>query len=216
MRKTIINVNSEAIKHLSSVDDKFMILYRLIGEISYQTNRDPFSSIIETIIGQMLSNKVAKIFRDRLVKICSTGKIDVSSVKKLSIIELRNTGISNSKAKYILDFASSYNISDYSSKKLFNLTDDEIIKQITLHKGLGMWSAKMFLIFVLCRENILPYEDVAFMQSFTWYNGLTSTPSVDKIKMICRKWSPYNSIAARYLYKALDIGLTKSPFSSYM
>jgi DNA-3-methyladenine glycosylase II len=216
MHKIVINLNSESIKHLISVDDKFITLYHLVGEILYQTNSDPFSSIIETIIGQMLSNKVARIFRDRLIKICYTGKIDVASVQKLSIIELRNIGISSSKARYILDFAAAYNIADYSSNKLLSLTDDEIIKQITLHKGLGIWSAKIFLLFVLCRENIFPYEDMAFLQSFTWYNGLTSIPSVEEIKMICHKWSPYTSIAARYLYKALDKGLTKYPLASYM
>jgi DNA-3-methyladenine glycosylase II len=216
MRGSIINLNSKAIKHLVGVDDKFMTLYHLVGKISYQTNNDPFSAIVETIIGQMLSNKVARIFRDRLVKICHTGKIDVASVQKLSVIELRNIGISGSKARYILDFAAAYNLADYSSKKLLRLTDDEIIKQITWHKGLGIWSAKMFLIFVLGRENILPCEDVAFLQAFTWYNELTSTPSAEEVKMICHKWSPYTSIAARYLYKALDTGLTKQPFASYI
>jgi DNA-3-methyladenine glycosylase II len=214
MQQVIINSNSESIKHLVNADDKFAVLYRLIGEISYQVNNDPFSSVVETIIGQMLSNKVASIFTDRLVKICHTGKIDVASVQKLSVAELRDIGISGNKARYILDFASAYNPADYSSKTLSGLTDDEIIKRITLHKGLGIWSAKMFLLFVLCRENILPYEDVAFLQSFIWYEGLTSMPSVEEIKEICHKWSPYSSIAARYLYIALDRGLTKNSFIS--
>jgi DNA-3-methyladenine glycosylase II len=216
MQKAIVNSDSESIKHLVNVDNKFAVLYRLTGEISYPVNNDPFSSIVETIIGQMLSNKVAKVFKDRLVKICHTGKIDAASVQKLSIAELRNIGISGSKARYILDFASAYNHADYSSKKLSGLTDDEIIKRITLHKGLGIWSAKMFLLFVLCRENVLPYEDVAFLQAFTWYNGLPSIPGVEEIKEICHKWSPYSSIAARYLYIALDRGLTKESFTSYM
>jgi DNA-3-methyladenine glycosylase II len=216
MRKIIINLNSEAIKYLISVDNKFTTLYRLIGEISYQTNNEPFSFIVETIIGQMLSNKVTDIFIDRLVRICHTGKIDIASIQKLSVVELRGIGISVKKAQYILDFASTYNPTDYSSKKLLFLTDEEIIKRITSHKGLGIWSAKMFLLFVLCRENILPYEDVAFLQSFIWYNGLPSMPSVEEIKKMCHKWSPYTSIAARYLYKALDKGLTKHSLASYM
>jgi DNA-3-methyladenine glycosylase II len=216
MRKKVINLDSEAVKHLIGVDNKFTVLYRLIGELSYPVNNDPFSSIVETIIGQMLSNKVANIFTRRLVGICHTGKIDAASIQKLSAAELRGIGISGKKAQYILDFASSYNPVDYSSKKLLFRGDEEIIKQITLHKGLGIWSAKMFLLFVLCRENILPYEDMAFLQSLMWYNELSSMPGVEEIKQMCHKWSPYTSIAARYLYKALDQGLTKHPLASYM
>jgi DNA-3-methyladenine glycosylase II len=216
MQKTVIDLNSKAIKHLINVDNRFMVLYSLIGELSYQTNNDPFSFIVATIIGQMLSNKVADIFIDRLVKMCHTGKIDVISIQKLSVAELRSIGISGKKVKYILDFASTYNSADYSPKKLSFLTDEEIIKRITLHKGLGIWSAKMFLLFVLCRENILPHEDVAFLQSFMWYNELASMPSLEEIKRMSYKWSPYTSIVARYLYKALDKGLTKYPFASYM
>jgi DNA-3-methyladenine glycosylase II len=95
------------------------------------------------------------------------------------------------------------------------LSDDEIIKEITSIKGLGAWSAKMFLLFVLGRENILPLEDSAYMQAFIWYNGITSLPSKSEIMDLSDKWNPYNSIVARYLYRALDEGLTKKPFSTY-
>jgi DNA-3-methyladenine glycosylase II len=73
----------------------------------------------------------------------------------------------------------------------------------------------MFLLFVLGRENILPYEDSAFLQAFVWYNDLPSVPSKKEILKISEKWSPYMSVAARYLYRALDNGFTKKPFDSY-
>jgi DNA-3-methyladenine glycosylase II len=215
MRKIVIDSSSASIKHLVDCDNKFTVLYRLIGKISYQLNNKPFAFIVETIIGQMLSNKVADIFVDRLIEICYTGRIDIASIQKLSIIELRSIGISNKKAQYILDFSMNYNPADYSLKKLSSLTNEEIIKQVTTHKGLGIWSAKMFLLFVLGREDILPYEDVAFLQAFVWYYELDSIPKAEEIKTICHKWSPYTSIAARYLYKALDNGFTKRPFASY-
>jgi DNA-3-methyladenine glycosylase II len=215
MRKIVIDSNSESIKYLVDNDDKFQVLYRLVGKISYQLNNKPFAFIVETIIGQMLSNKVADIFVDRLIKICYTGNIDVASIQKLSIAELRSIGISCKKAQYILDFSMNYNPMDYSLKKLSLLTNEKIIKQVTAHKGLGIWSAKMFLLFVLDRKDILPYEDVAFLQAFVWYYGLSSIPKVEEIKAICHKWAPYTSVAARYLYKALDSGFTKCPFVSY-
>jgi DNA-3-methyladenine glycosylase II len=213
--KKIISVDSEQIKHLISVDEKFVTLYQLVGEMSYKTNLDPYSSIIETIIGQMLSNKVTHIFVERLNKICLTGKIDINSINKLSVEDLRSIGISRSKAQCIIEFTNEYTKNNYTRRKLLLLSDEEIIKKITSVKGLGTWSAKMFLLFVMDRENILPYEDMAFLQAFLWYKGLQSIPKVNEIKIICKKWEPYTSIAARYLYKALDNGLTKKPFILY-
>jgi len=215
MRKIVtLNENSDAIKHLISVDDQFFTLYRLIGEMPLRLSNDPYAFIVETIIGQMLSNKVSDIFIARLLELCG-GKIDALSVGQLSCAKLRTIGISNRKAQYILDFTKNYHPSDYSCKKMSALSDDAIIKKLTSIKGLGMWTAKMFLLFVLGREDILPYEDKAFLQAFAWYNGLESFPKTDEIKSMCQKWSPYTSIAARYLYRALDKGLTKNPFGSY-
>jgi len=214
-KKIRITIDSKSIKHLIGTDDSFVILYKHIGELSYQLEDDPYSFIIETIIGQMLSNKVAEIFINRLISICHSSKIDIDSIKQLSINKLRSIGISQRKAQCIIDFTNAYNKKSYTKKAISLLSDDEIIKNITSVKGLGIWSAKMFLLFVLGREDILPYEDAAFLQAFVWYNSLHYTPSKIDIKKICEKWSPYTSIAARYLYKALDNGLTKKPFTFY-
>jgi DNA-3-methyladenine glycosylase II len=214
-KEKIITVDSESVKHLINVDNKFITLYQLVGEMSYRINYDPYSSIIETIIGQMLSNKVAHVFVDRLNKICLSGKIDTESIGKLSVENLRSIGISRSKAQCIIEFTNEYNKNDYTRQTLSLLSDDEIMKKITSIKGLGNWSAKMFLLFVMDRENVLPYEDMAFLQAFVWYNGLQSIPKTNEIKKICKKWEPYTSISARFLYKALDKGLTKKAFDSY-
>lgn len=91
------------------------------------------------------------------------------------------------------------------------MSDQEIIRELTSIKGIGIWTAKMYLIFVLDRPNVLPYEDGAFLQAYRWAYK-TDNLSPDAIKKKCKKWSPYSSIAARYLYRALDTGLTKDEF----
>jgi hypothetical protein len=90
-----------------------------------------------------------------------------------------------------------------------------LLNKITSIKGLGIWSAKMFLIFVLGRENIIPFEDMAYIQSFLWYNNYLEIPNKNTILDICNKWTPYNSIVARYFYKALDKGFTQKSYNSY-
>jgi len=214
-RKITISRSTASIKYLFANDDKFHILFNLIGEITYKLDNDYYGFIIKTIIGQMLSNKVADILVERLEKLCISGKIDINSIEKLSFERLLTIGISRSKAQCIIDFTNYYSANKYNKRKFSRLSDDEIIKEITIIKGLGKWSAKMFLLFVLGRENIVPYEDSAFLQAFLWYYGMKSIPDKSKIIHLCNKWSPYNSIVARYLYKALDNGFTKKPFVSY-
>ena len=94
------------------------------------------------------------------------------------------------------------------------MTDSEIMKSLTSIKGIGNWTAKMYLIFVLNRPDILPVEDVAFLQAYQWlYKTDDRTPK--SVQKKCNKWKPYSSIAARYLYRALDGGLTKEEFHLY-
>jgi DNA-3-methyladenine glycosylase II len=214
-KKITLTIDSEPIQHLINADYKFQTLFNLVGALSYQLNNDPYTSIVETVVGQMLSNKVADIMIDRLINICESGRIDTGSIKQLSVDSMRSIGISRRKAQCIVDFTSTYNKKAYSIKNLSLLTDEEIIERITSIKGLGIWSAKMFLLFVMGRENVMPYEDMAFLQAFVWYHELPAVPPKDEIKEFCKKWSPYISIAARYLYKALDNGLTKKSFASY-
>ena len=95
--------------------------------------------------------------------------------------------------------------------KFVNQNDFEVIRDLTRLNGIGLWTAKMYLIFVLNRNNVLPYEDMAFIQAYSWMYKTTDV-SRESIEKRCKKWSPYASIGARYLYKALDSGLTKKEF----
>jgi len=101
------------------------------------------------------------------------------------------------------------NFSEFST-----MSDSEVNDKLTSIKGIGKWTAKMYLIFVLDRQNILPTEDAAFLQSYCWLYKVENPTKKDIIRK-CAKWSPYSSIAARYLYRALDLGLIKQEFHLY-
>ena len=94
------------------------------------------------------------------------------------------------------------------------MSDEEIIKQLTKLPGIGRWTAKMYLIFSLDRPDVLPVEDVAFLQGYQW-TYKTDDVSPAAVRKKCKKWSPYASIAARYMYQALDLGFTKQEFHLY-
>lgn len=99
--------------------------------------------------------------------------------------------------------------------KLPDMTDKAALKELVSLRGIGTWTAKMYLIFVLDRQDILPFEDVAFLQSYKWLYK-TEDVSTATIEKKCKKWKPYSSIAARFLYRALDIGFTKEEFHLYI
>ena len=155
----------------------------------------------------MLSNKAADVITQRFEKLCG-GTVTTQAVSGLSVADLRGVGLSNSKAGYILQLTENVLSGKLNFSILETLSDEEVLKTLTALRGIGSWSAKMYLIFMLCREDILPYEDGAFLQAYSWLYPMNGSKPAE-IVAACANWRPYSSIAARYLYQALDMGMTK-------
>ena len=205
--KLVITSSDPCIIHLKKKDKRLARLIERIGDIECNTHDDPFAFVVEEIVGQMLSNKVADVICDRLYSLCN-GEITPDSLLPITVADLRSIGISNAKSEYILLFADAIRTGKINLDTLANMPDDRVMQELMSLRGIGSWTAKMYLIFVLRRENILPLEDGAFMQSYKWLYG-KKKPTKEEILARGEKWSPYASIAARYMYRALDMGLTK-------
>jgi len=203
----IFTLESKEIKWLMKKDKKLARLIKRIGTLKYSLDANYFDFFVNTIIGQMLSNKAASAISGRLYDLCNNS-ITPQNIINLSIEKLRQTGISTAKSKYIMNLSKYVMDNPNFFKELNKMDDDNAIKEIKKLQGLDIWSAKMYLIFVLNRMDILPYEDVAFLQSFKW---LYSTDDINKdnIINICSSWKPYSTIASRYLYIGLDKGYVK-------
>lgn len=119
--------------------------------------------------------------------------------------------MSNAKVEYIRILTDAVKTGALVFSRLEHETDTNVVKKLTSLRGIGNWTAKMYLIFVLNRLNVLPYEDGAFLQAYRWLYK-TDDVSPASIKKKCKKWSPYASVAARFMYRALDMGLTKQEF----
>lgn len=202
--------NCEAVRYLSSKDKRLSKVISMLGPITYAPYEDAFAFLVNQILGQLLAAKVSKKMSERLELLCG-GTISPENVLKLSVSDIRSTGASTKKSEYILGLASAFANGEIDTALLNELPDKEIIRELTKIKGIGSWTAKMYLIFVLDRKDVLPFEDYAFLQGYGWLYKTEefSRKSVEKKTM---KWSPYRSIAARYLYKALDGGLIKREF----
>ncbi len=207
-----LSSDSESVKYLCQKDKRLEKVISMVGEITYQaySNGKEFEFLVHEIIEQMLSIKAGEKIYERLQALCC-GKNNPEMISTLTVEEIKGIGTSISKARSIKTVADAIIKSELDLKSLDTLSDDEVIKSLTKLHGIGMWTAKMFLIFALNRQDILTFEDVAFLQSYCWMYK-TEDKSKNSVIRKCKKWKPYSSIAARYLYRALDMGFTKEEF----
>lgn len=213
MQKYCISQKDEAVLLLMNKDKRLAKLISYIGDIECNVHSDSYAFIISEIVGQMLSNKVAKVINSRLLDLCD-GTISIDKVSRLSFEQLKTIGLSKAKCEYIIEFSKAVNEGTLNLSGLHLLPDDKVIYELTRIRGIGTWTAKMYLLFVLQRSDVLPIEDVAFLQGYKWLYG-TDDVSKDSVIKKCKKWKPYSSIAARYFYRAVDTGLIKSQFHLY-
>ena len=205
-----IDSSSTAVVYLSEKDRRLAKLITMVGEISYAPHDDGFEFLIHEIVEQMLSIKVGAILFDRLINLCN-GSITPEALSCLSTEDIKSIGLSSAKATYIRCTAQAVIDGDLKLNSFVSLPDEDVYKQLIATRGIGPWTAKMYLMFVLDRPDILPYEDSTFLNTYRWLYKTADT-SLTAIKKRCKKWSPYSSIASRYFYKAFDLGLTRQEF----
>lgn len=208
-----LNADSRPIQYLSSKDKRLAKVISTIGDISYTRHDDPYVFLIHEIIEQMLSVKAANAIFERLQILCG-GYITAEKIADLSDADIKTIGTANSKIKYIRSVTNTALQDPSFFTELESLSDAEVYTRLRSLHGIGSWTAKMYLLFVLDRQDVLPYEDVAFLQSYKWLYK-TDNCSPASIQKRCKKWKPYSSIASRYMYRALDTGLTKEEFHLY-
>ena len=209
-KKVTLDGSSECIQYLSTVDKRLAKAISMVGPITYQPHEDSYSFLVHEIIEQMLSTKVSKKMFERLTILCN-GDVTPIAVSLLTDDQIRGIGISQSKVSYIRNLTYAITKGELLLDALGDLPDKTIMDLLCSIRGIGSWTAKMYLIFVLDRQDVLPFEDFAFLQGYKWLYK-TEDISRKSVEKRCRKWKPYSSIAARYMYKALDLGFTKNEF----
>ena len=206
------DMSSPEIVYLCKKDKRLAKVISMVGPISYKKREveDAYGFLIHEVVEQMLSIKAGQKIFDRVVELCN-GNLCPEVIEQLSIDDLRSTGTSVSKARSIKNITTAILVGELVLEDLESMNNEEVTLKLTRIHGIGPWTAKMYLLFVLGRPDILPYEDGAFLQSYRWmYKTDDCSPSA--VKKRCQKWMPYSSLASRYLYRALDYGLVKEEF----
>ncbi len=177
-----------------------------LGKITQTTNR--FQKLVRSIIGQQLSVKAAATIYNRFVTLfpkIKTGTFPTpQEVLKMPEAKLRSAGLSFQKISYIKDLALKIKGLEIDLENIHKLGDEEAIEALIKIKGIGRWTAEMFLIFSLSRPDVFSYGDLGLRNAIKNLYGLRKHPSPRKAREISDKWKPYRSLASRYLWASLD------------
>ena len=188
-----------ASKELSRKDPVIMKIIKLYSGDKMQLKNNAFLTLVRSVVGQQISVKAADSVWRKLEELCRDS-IEPERIKSYSEGELRSAGLSRSKANYIQNIAKS----DILEVNWDNLDDEDAIDLLCKIKGIGRWTAEMFLIFHLARPNILPLGDIGLIKAIelNYNNGEKMTK--EELETYGQKWSPWCTVATWYLWRSLD------------
>jgi DNA-3-methyladenine glycosylase II len=165
---------------------------------------DPFSALVRTITAQQISTKAASTIHGRLVALMPDGVATPEALVAISDDQLRGAGLSRQKCAYLRDLGLKVGCGELPIHSLDQLADEEVIEAIVKVKGLGRWSAEMFLMFRLRRPDVLPVDDLGIATAIQRLYRLRKRPKADRIRQIGEAWRPYRTVACWYLWRSLE------------
>jgi DNA-3-methyladenine glycosylase II len=174
---------------------------------------DHFSALVRAITGQQLSTKAASTIYARLVALMPGG-LTPQVLASLTDEQMRAVGMSRQKIAYFRDLAEKALTGALPLDALDTMSDDEVIAALTQVKGIGRWSAEMFLMFRLRRPDVLPVDDLGIVNAIQRLYGLRKKPKADRIRKIGEAWRPYRTIACWYLWRSLESRTEKRPIAA--
>ena len=192
--------------HIYKNDPSLARIIDISSPCNLKPKRDHFRTILRSIINQQLSSAAAASIYKRLL-IYYNFKLLPDKIINTGDSDLRTLGISNAKVRYIKDFSEKIIKGEIQFRGLNKKSDNEIIEEFTNVKGIGEWTVQMFLIFNLCRLNVLPVKDQGIKHGAMIVYDLKKLPDEKKLLKISvqNQWTPYNSIASWYLWMALEL-----------
>ena len=190
-------------RHLAAADPLLGAIIKSVGPCEIKMRMDPFQSLVEAIIYQQLAGNAADAIYGRFVKIY--GRFPRSSqLLATNDAKLRKCGLSGKKIEYLKDLASRVSDGRLKLVLLLEMPDEQVIEELVQVKGIGRWTAEMFMIFCLGRQDVLPVGDLGLRKAMQKTYLLDDLPSPETMREIARRWEPYRSIATWYMWKSLE------------
>jgi DNA-3-methyladenine glycosylase II len=164
---------------------------------------DHFSALVRAIVFQQLSTKAASTIYSRMVALLPSGELTPQALAALSDEQLRTAGISRQKGGYLRDLCAKVLAGDVPLDELEHMSDEDVIQSLIKIKGIGRWSAEMFLMFRLHRPDVLPVGDLGIMNAVMKVYRMRKKPSPERLLRLGEAWRPYRSVASWYLWRSL-------------
>jgi DNA-3-methyladenine glycosylase II len=193
-----------AILHLKKADPILADIIERVGPYRINYDEPSFASLAEAIVYQQLHGKAAATIFKRLTDVAGL-PLTPEGILKLSEQQMRAVGLSKQKLSYLRDLAAKTQSREVAFLKLPDLPDEEVIQHLTRIKGIGVWTAHMFLMFSLRRSDVLPTGDLGIQMAVKKHYRKRKLPKPKDMEKIAKCWSPYRSVACWYLWRSMDI-----------
>jgi DNA-3-methyladenine glycosylase II len=194
----------KAINHLSKADPILRAIIGRVGPCRIEYGPPEFHSLAESIVYQQLNGKAASTIFERFAALAGD-PVTPKGILKLTDAQMRSVGLSKQKASYLRDMAERTVHGKLNFGKLHALPDEEVIKHLTQVKGVGEWTAQMFLMFTLRRPNVLPTGDFGVQMAIKKHYKKRKLPKPLQMEKLAKAWEPYRSVACWYLWRSLDL-----------
>jgi DNA-3-methyladenine glycosylase II len=196
----------EACRHLSRRDRVMKKLIPRFGEARLQSRGDAFTTLARSIVGQQISVKAAQSVWDRFAAVVGgpSNRLDPAAMLQVDVVALRGAGLSARKAEYLADLARHFESGAVHVADWQKMDDEDIIAELVAIRGIGRWTAEMFLIFHLMRPNVLPLDDLGLLRgiSLSYFSG--EPVSRAEARELGEGWAPFRSVATWYIWRSLD------------
>jgi DNA-3-methyladenine glycosylase II len=196
----------EACKHLAKRDRVMRKLIPQLGEARLESRGDAFTTLARSVVGQQISVKAAQSVWQRFGALIGPApeRIAPSAVLALDAETMRGAGLSARKVEYLRDLAGYFDAGRVHVKGWASMDDEAIIEELVAIRGIGRWTAEMFLIFHLMRPNVLPLDDLGLMKGISQHYFSGEPVSRNEAREVGDAWAPFRSVATWYLWRSLD------------
>jgi DNA-3-methyladenine glycosylase II len=205
----VISFDEQAVEHLRGADDTLRGIIDERGPLDHEARQrgrptDPYGALLRSIVGQQLSTKAARSIYTRLTEQFGGRAPTPQQLLDADPEVVRSAGLSRPKVSYLRSLAEHVVSGELELDRQQELSDEAVAREVTAVKGLGQWTADMFLIFHLGRPDVLPVGDLGVRRAVQRAYGLEEMPDAETLERLGERWRPYRSLASLYLWESLD------------
>lgn len=202
-----IEKHAVGLQHLRGNDKIIRKVIDEVGPFTLRLERKRFAMLVRSIISQQISTGAARSIRKRLEHLVAPDGLTEAAIGRLTADEMRTAGVSPQKAGYLLDLAEKVASGTVKLSHIGRLSNEDVITELTQVKGIGRWTAQMFLIFSLGRLDVFPHDDLGVRSAIRQLYAFDELPTKDECLEIAQPWAPYESIASWYCWRMIDLKL---------